>query len=327
MLAFLFSLSDIKIMLKPSAFTLTGVLLAGAVLLSGCSTTSYTERMAEKAAYHSDESYALNVMRQMYPTQLKDAPNPGDLEASSTLGTDVTLSTLTYLSGPRTFGGSFGLDLGFSLLAELGKETPPDLKPHLFAFVPVSEAPTRIEADKLLMTKIIDSIEKRAKELGFETIRWYNRPAEFHFLWQDGLLHGITLIKEDIGCFRSPNPKEIADGCGISLWIPEIKESEYPAVPNPSWLDAKQTVSWRYPGPAEFKFVLDGSAKETVDARKVMTDLAPGLPDLTFVYVPPEKVSAKEWKLPFLLSNKGVHLFVAPEGSTTAAEKDGKAKH
>lgn len=326
MLAFLFSLSDIKIMLKPSAFTLTGVLLAGAVLLSGCSTT-YNERMAEKAAYHPDESYALNVMRQMYDTQLKDAPNPSDLQASGNLGTDVTLSTLAYLSGPRTLGGSFGADLGFSLLAELGKETPPDLKPHLFAFVPVSDAPTRIEADKLLLTKLVDSLDKRAQELGFETIRWYDRPASFHFMWMDATVHGISLIKEDIGCFRSPDPEKIPHGCGISLRIPQIKESEYPAVPNPAWIDAKQTVSWRYPGPAELKFVLDGSAKETVDARKILTDLAPGLTDLTFVYVPPEKMSSKEWKMPFLLSNKGVHLFVTPEGTAATAEKDGKAKH
>lgn len=326
MLAFLFSLSDIKIMLKPSAFTLTGVLLAGAVLLSGCSTTSYTERMAERAAYHPDESYALNVMRQMYYTQLKDAPNPGDLEASSTLGTDVTLSTLTYLSGPRTFGGSFGLDLGFSLLADLGKDKPEDLKPHLFSFVPLSEAPTRLEADKLLINKVADSLEKRAKELGYETIKWYKEPAKFDFMWQEALTQGVTIIKEDVGCYRSSNPKEIPNGCSLYLWVPKIKESDFPAIPNPSWIDPKETVSWRYPGEAMIRFDLYGSAKETVDTRKILTDLAPGLPDLTFLYVPPEKVSGQEWKLPFLLSNKGVHLFVAPEGSATAAEKDGKAK-
>lgn len=197
------------------------------------------------------------------------------------------------------------------------------MKPHLFAFVPVSEAPTRIEADKLLMTRVVDSLEKRAKELGFETVKWYNRPAEFHFLWQDGLLHGITLIKEDVGCFRSSNPKEIADGCGVSLWIPEIKESDYPAVPNPVRIDPKQTVSWRYPGEA---FVLYGSTKETVDARKILTDLAPGLPDLTFVYVPPEEISSKAWKLPFPLSNKGVHLFVASKGVNDAAKATEKVE-
>lgn len=117
--------------------------------------------MAKRAEYHPDESYALNVMRQMYATQLKDVPNLGDLEASSTLGTDVTLSTLTYFFGLHTFGGSFGLDLGFSLFAELRKDKPEDLKPHLFAFVPVSEEPTRLEADKLVAAKIINAIEAR----------------------------------------------------------------------------------------------------------------------------------------------------------------------
>lgn len=302
-----------------------GALLASAVLLAGCS-TPYPERMAERAEYHPDESYALNVMRQMYSTQLKDAPNPGDLEASSTLGTDVTLSTLTYLSGPRTFGGSFGLDLGFSLLSELGKKTPPDLKQHLFAFVPVSEASTRLEADKLLLTRLAASLEKRARELGFETITWYKEPAKFHFLWVDATVQGISIIKEDVGCFRSPNPKEIPNGCSLYLWVPQIDESEYPAVPNPAWIDPKQTVSWRYPTDADIRFDLYGSAKETVDTRKILTDLAPGLPDLTYLYIPPKKVSSKEWMLPFLLSNKGVHLFVAPEGvngakTTTDASK------
>lgn len=327
MLAFLFSLSDIKIMLKPSAFTLTGVLLAGAVLLSGCSTTSYTERMAEKAAYHSDESYALNVMRQMYPTQLKDAPNPGDLEASSTLGTDVTLSTLTYLSGPRTFGGSFGLDLGFSLLSEFGKKKPADLKPHLFAFVPVSEAPTRADADKLLATRIADAVEARAKALGFETIKWYKQAVHSDFMWLDYWYNGVTLVKEDVGCFKTVTPEKVNYGCAIVVNIPKVEEKDYPAVPNPAWIDPKQTVSWRYPGPAEVRLDLGGTAKETVDTRKIFMDLAPGLPDMTYLYIPPERVSAEEWKLPFLLSNKGVHLFVAPEGSATAEEKDGKAKN
>ena len=299
-------------------------LLASALLLSGCGTT-YSEWMAEEAPYHPDESYALNLMRQMYSTQLKDAPNPGDLEASSTLGTDVTLSTLTYLSGPRTFGGSFGLDLGFSLLAELGKEKPEDLKPHLFAFVPVSEAPTRLEADKLVAAKVIDAIEERAKTLGFETIKWYKEPAKFHFLWVDATTQGVTIIKEDIGCFRTKDP-EGANGCSVSVWIPEISESDYPAVPNPSWLDPKETVSWRYPWQANLTMNLYDSAKEKVDGRKILTDLAPALPDLTFVYVPPEEISLKEWKLPFLLSNKGVHLFVAPEGVNDAAKTTDASK-
>lgn len=77
--------------------------------------------MAKRAEYHPDESYALNVMRQMYATQLKDVPNLGDLEASSTLGTDVTLSTLTYLSARAPSSGPSGSTSDSRFSPSLGK--------------------------------------------------------------------------------------------------------------------------------------------------------------------------------------------------------------
>lgn len=42
------------------------------------------------------------------------------------------------------------------------------------------------------------------------------------------------------------------------------------------------------------------SSKGKMDSRKILTDLASVLPDLTFVYVPSEEILSKEWKLPFL---------------------------
>ncbi len=294
--------------LSPLLFSLLGA----AALLSGCA-SRWPDFAERNAPYDESQSYALNVMRQMYNTQLKDSPRPENLDTGSTLGTDVTLSTLAYLSGPRTYGGSFGMDLGMSLLKEFGRKKPGDLQTHFFAMVPVSKAPTRKTANMVVLKSTFEGLEAQARKMGYEVISW-GEPEAVNILFQTKFRGGMTIINDKVGCTRAKSADE-PNACWIAIWIPEISEKEYLPLPTPVWIDPKGEDAWRYHHLVNFDFRVQEKAAPNVDVAKIMADLAPGLPDMVWVYMPPERTGDDSWTAPYIASKKGIHLFIAPEGA------------
>lgn len=295
---------------------LLAALLGAAALLSGCA-SSFPKYAEKHQAYDERASFALNLVRQHYRTQLKDAPAQ-DIDNNSTLISDVTLSTLAHLSGPRTYGGSFGLDIGMALLGELGRQKPVDLLPHLWGFVDATRFPNRWDAEYELARSVIAGVAEEAKKKGYVIEMWDEKPLVWKSWVVDVTVWGFTILDEEWGCVNG----EDGPACKVSVSIIHQDESDFPAVPTPAWIDPSERAAWRFPYKSEFEIEIEtDEAKKHFNANDMLREFAPGLPDLTYVYAPPVKVDGKNWTLPVIVSNKEAHFFIAPKGTEADGAK------
>lgn len=200
------------------------------------------ERIAQRRMYDESLSYAMNVTRQFWTPRFRDTPVPkGVFVTNSTLGRDITLTTLSWATGPSSFlPGGFGLALGMDILGELGKETPPDMLPHILAYVDTDRFPSRRDAELEAVTQVFNAVKKGLADTGFKIAK-ETQPMRQKVLWTEISTAAADIENEAQGCAlwsqfagNTKGWRNKAYGVGIS--IEQIDEDDLPAVKVPEWI-------------------------------------------------------------------------------------------
>ena len=304
--------------------SLTAAMLIGVVTLTGCTSMSeYRERLKQ---YDATKSYAMNVTRQFWQPKFQDTPVPkGVFVSNSTLGRDVTLSTMSWLAGGSSLlPGGFGLDLGMAFISEMGKKTPPDMLSHILAYVDASKFPTRKEAELEAVNQVYLATQKGLKDLGF-TISKLVEPEHISFLWVNQSHAGVLFENEKLGCTPHAELGNNSDalkekGCWLGVAIDEMDEDDLPATKVPVWMASGGTTAWPMYEKARIMWTLSKAAKVDLDTLYAAT--AKHLPDNYWLYVEPRKVEGKKGRTPpYLLDNKGTHFFVIEQETEKTAKR------
>ena len=294
--------------------SLTAAMLIGVVTLTGCTSMSeYRERLKQ---YNDSQSYAMNVTRQFWQPKFSDTPVPkGVFVSNSTLGRDVTLSTMSWLAGGSSLlPGGFGLDLGMAFISEMGKKTPPDMLPHILAYVDASKFPTRKEAELEAVRQVHSAVKKALNDTGLSIAKDYP-PTHTEILWTDFNIAEIQFENEKLGCtpwrqisseMRYSERKTKA--CWVEISVRAIDEDDLPATTVPDWM-ATQGIAWPIAEKAEVRWIIPETAN--VDKDALFAAAAKYLPDDYWFYLEPRKKKGqKKYSAPYLLNNKGAHFFV-----------------
>ena len=300
--------------------SLTALSLAS-LLLSGCVVTE--ERLAKYLAYDESESYAMNVTSQFFLPRFKDTPVPkGVYVANGNLERDVALTTLANFAGSGTniFPGGFGVALGMDILGSLGEETPPDMLPHILAFVDATKFPTRKDAEMEATAQVYRAVRQALVDTGM-TISQENRPVHGKSLWIEYSVAAAKFENEALGCKPwSQFPEKDSsmstlrsNVCWVDVKVRAVDEDDSPARRSPDWIDGGRMPSaWRIWDKAQVEWNLPEDAK--IDADTLYAAAAKYLPDNYWFYVEPRKKKGqKKRSAPYLLSNKGAHYFVVEQ--------------
>ncbi len=297
---------------------LLAVLLTS-VVLSGC--VSMEERIAQRRMYDESLSYAMNITRQFWTPRFRDTPVPkGVFVTNSTLGRDITLTTLSWATGPSSFlPGGFGLALGMDILGELGKETPPDMLPHILAYVDTDRFPSRRDAELEAVTQVFNAVKKGLADTGFKIAK-ETQPMRQKVLWTEISTAAADIENEAQGCalwsqFAGNTKGWRNKACGVGISIEQIDEDDLPAVKVPEWM-ANGGTAWPIVEGARINWYIPEHAKVDVDTLFAAT--AKHLPDNYWFYMEPRKKKGqKKRSAPYLLSNKGAHYFVEEQTEET----------
>lgn len=306
---------------------LIAVLLAS-VVLTGCVVTE--ERLAKFLAYDETESYAMNVTRQFFGPRFKDTPVPkGVYVANGNLGRDMALTTLANFAGTGTsiFPGGFGMALGMDILGSLGEETPPDMLPHILAFVDATKFPTRKEAEMEATAQVYKAIRQALVDTGM-TIHQEAGAGHREALWIEYSAAGISFENEALGCKpwsqfpeKETSYKTLkANVCWVDVNVRAIDEDDSPARRSPDWIaGGRMPSAWRIWEKAQVEWNLPENAK--IDADTLFATAAKYLPDNYWFYMEPRKKKGqKKRSAPYLLSNKGAHYFVVEQKEEEKSE-------
>lgn len=305
---------------------LTAALLAGVVCLNGC--TSMSEYREKRKAYDDSISYAMNVTRQFWEPQFQDTSVPKGVNVSnSTLGWDVGMSTAAWLAGPRGLPGSFGVDLGMSILKDLGKEKPLDMQPHLMAYVDATKFPSRTDAEVEAVAQAREAVLKSLPSLNLTPSEKYCTPAKkFDVLWTHFAQGTIAFENEALGCPKvekldGTKSNELrAKRCWAKATVYCADESDIPATTIPKWMKDGGRTAWPMALKSSLVIYLPDTTKGKIDEEKFLVEIAKNLPDNYWLYVEPKyKAELKGRTPPVLLDNKGAHFFVVEK-------KDAKMK-
>lgn len=298
--------------------------LLSSVVLSGC--VSMEERIAKRQMYDDSLSYAMNVTRQFWTPRFKDTPVPkGVFVTNSTLGRDITLTTLSWATGPSSFlPGGFGLALGMDILGELGKETPPDMLPHVLAFVDASKFPTRKEAELEAVRQVHGAVKEALDDTKLTVAKDYP-PTQTEILWSDFTIAEIQFENEELGCtpWSQIDPEmryseRKTKACWVEISFPAIDEDDLPARTVPDWMATRGTA-WPIVEKAEVRWIIPETAK--IDRDVLFAAAAKYLPDDYWFYLEPRKKKGqKKYSAPYLLNNKGAHYFVVEQTEETKAK-------
>lgn len=292
-------------------------LLLASIVLSGCVVTE--ERLAKFLAYDETKSYAMNVTRQFFGPRFKDTPVPkGVYVANGNLGRDMALTTLANFAGAGTsiFPGGFGMALGMDILGSLGEETPPDMLPHILAFVDATKFPTRREAELEAAKQVGLALRKGLEDTGYKIVR-ETKPAHIDILWTGMSYAGFDFENEELGCasWSRFSPKDEWEGkaCAVGVSVRDIDEDDSPARRSPDWIaGGRMPSAWRIWEKAQVDWHLSDNA--TFDADTLFAAAAKYLPDNYWFYMEPRKKKGqKKRSAPYLLSNKGAHYFVVEQ--------------
>lgn len=291
-----------------------GALLVCAALLSGC--TSMAERRAQLKQYDDSLSYAMNVSRQFWRPQFKDTKVPeGKAVSNSTLGADVTLDAMSWLAGSRSLPGSFGLDLGMSILGDMAKEKPFDMQPHVLAYVDAARFPNRKDAELEAVAQVYAAVKKGLADTGF-TIARSVEAEHASFLWTKSTYAGADFDNPKLGCQSREQLGDHKNWKGKVCWVDvrfkEHDEDELPATDIPSWMKKGGSKAWPMSVDASVVWNLADDAK--IDAATLFAATAKYLPDNYWIYIEPQKIEGKKgYTPPYLIDNKGVHFYVTTE--------------
>ena len=305
--------------------SLTALSLAS-LLLSGCVVTE--ERLARYLAYDESKSYAMNVTSQFFRPRFKDTPVPkGVYVANGNLPRDMALTTLANFAGSGTniFPGGFGVALGMDILGSLGEETPPDMLPHILAFVDATKFPTRKDAEMEATAQVYRAVRQALVDTGM-TISQENRPVHGKALWIEYSVAAAKFENEALGCKPwSQFPEKDSsmstlrsNVCWVDVKVRAVDEDDSPARRSPDWIDGGRMPSaWRIWDKAQVEWNLPEDAK--IDADTLFASAAKYLPDNYWFYVEPRKIKGKKGRTaPYLLSNKGAHYFVVEQTAENA---------
>lgn len=296
---------------------LTAALLAGVVCLNGC--TSMSEYREKLKAYDDSISYAMNVTRQFWEPEFRDTPVPKGVNVSnSMLGWDVGLSTAAWLAGPRGLPGSFGLDLGMSILKDLGKEKPLDMQPHLMAYVNAAEFPKREDAEVEAVSQARQAVIKALPTLDLTPNDLHAaKPMKVEVLWVQNAYGTIGFENEALGCPKiatlDPNSTEdiLRRRCWAEISIRHADDSDSPATSVPKWLKDGGRMAWPIALKSSIVFHIPEAAKDKVDEDKLFAATSRNLPENYWIYLQPKyKKELKGKTPPILLDNKGAHFYV-----------------
>lgn len=284
-----------------------------------------SEYQKQAKLYDETQSYALNVVRQFWATELKDTPAPkGTLTSNSMLGFDVSMATLSELTGGTSIYGGVGLNLGMSLLRDMSKEPPVDMQPHLIAYVDASKHPNRADAETEVAQRARQAVINGVKELGLTPVeKWSPKPHERTLLWRNWVSTTLYFENEALGCPKishidDPYDRRLAPAglCYAEIQVEHWSESKLKQTEVPAWMSSPGSLAW--PIALKSSLVIKLPSGTKLDAKKVLIASAKHLPDNYWLYVQPQyNKEQKTVSAPLLLSNEGVHLFChEAEGSS-----------
>lgn len=290
----------------------TGILAAS---LSGC--MSMSEYRKQVKLYDDSKSYASNVVRQFWASELKDTAVPkGTVSSNSMLGFDVSMATLAELSGGTSIYGGVGLNLGMSLLRDMSKDPPVDMQPHLIAYVDADKFPNRSDAETEAVHQARQALIKGVQDLGLSPVeKWSPKPHERSLLWRNWVGSTLFFENEALGCPKishidDPYDRRLAPSglCHAEIQVEHWSESKIKKTEIPSWMNNPGSLAW--PIALKSSVVIKLPASTKLKDRQILIATAKHLPNNYWLYVQPKYNKEQKTVLaPLLLNNQGVHLF------------------
>ncbi|PXX95838.1 hypothetical protein [Halomonas sp. LBP4] len=274
---------------------LTGIALL-ATTIAGCATTATTTR------YSEDNSRAYNLAQAGGLYKARDTAL-GDEEYSSAM-TNITnaFSDAALFNSSAGLGLSGGTSLGLGLAGALFAAPGHMERDSAFAFVPVTEANNRDEANDILHTRFFEAVQQSAADLGFSVD--YTDKTIKHDAIANRTGTTLALVNEQRGCYSYESAATVEQLCIVSLLVPPSRNQAKPT-PQAVGLDVE---SFSYPATnhnSSMRYVFKAQESADISSIAVAAKISANMPSWFYIYLSPT-----ENQPPMILERGEPQLFI-----------------